>query len=215
MSYPAPKGKQMGVFTGPGHDTAAEEDRGVIRSREAGRGPAHHTTIGHRPSAAGSPGPAPAGRRPRQREAGVDRRFAAVMLAEAATFGVASYLHLDGRIPLGFTTITGEHFSRASIPEAIIGAVLAVGAAMVVVAPSRARTVALSTTGFAALGVLAGLGFVLTSSRPHIAADVAYHLTMLLVLLAGLVALVRTRRAGQRRAGTAPGGKPHQEGTHR
>jgi hypothetical protein len=84
-----------------------------------------------------------------------------------------------------------------------------------VVAPSRARTVALSTTGFAALGVLAGLGFVLTSSRPHIAADVAYHLTMLLVLLAGLVALGRTRRAGQRRAGTAPGGKPHQEATHR
>ena len=137
------------------------------------------------------------------------------MLAEAATFGVASYLHLDGRIPLGFTTITGEHFSRASIPEAIIGAVLAVGAAMVVVAPSRARTVALGTTGFAALGVLAGLGFVITSSRPHIANDVAYHLTMLLVLLAGLVALVRTRRAGQRRAGTAPGGQPHQEATHR
>jgi hypothetical protein len=126
------------------------------------------------------------------------------MLAEAATFGVASYLHLDGRIPLGFTTITGEHFSRASIPEAIIGAVLAVGAAMVVVAPSRARTVALGATGFAALGVLAGLGFVLTSSRPHIALDVAYHLTMLLVLLAGLVALVRIRRAGQRRARTAP-----------
>ena len=131
-----------------------------------------------------------------------DRRFAVVMLAEAATFGVASYLHLDGRIPLGFTTITGEHFSRASVPEAVIGAVLAAGAVVVAVAPGRARTAALGATGFAALGVLAGLGFVLTSSRPHIAADLAYHLTMLLVLLAGLVVLVRTGHG--RRSGTAP-----------
>ena len=198
----------MGVFTRPGRGTAAEADRGVIRSEEAGRGPAHHTTIGHRPSAAGSPGPAPAGRRPRQREAGVDRRFAAVMLAEAATFGVASYLHLDGRIPLGFTTITGEHFGRASVPEAVIGAVLAAGAVVVAMAPGRARTAALGATGFAVLGVLAGLGFVATSSRPHIAVDLSYHLTILLVLLAGLVVLVRTGRVGQPGAGTAPGGPP-------
>jgi len=150
----------MGVFTRTGRGTAAEADRGVIRSGEAGRGPAEHTTIGRRPSAAGSPGPALPARRPRQRQAGTDRRFAVVMLAAAATFGIASYLHLDGRIPLGFTTITGEHFGRASVPE-------------------------------------------------------AYHLTMLLVLLAGLVVLVRTDRVGQRRAGTAPGGEPDREGTHR
>ena len=136
MSYPA----QMGGFTRPGRGSAAEAGRGVVRSGDAGRGPAQHTTIGHRPSAAGPPGPAPAARRPRQRQAGVDRRFAVVMLLEAATFGVASYLHLDGRIPLGFTTITGEHFSRASVPEAIIGAVLAAGAVVVGVAPGRART---------------------------------------------------------------------------
>jgi hypothetical protein len=138
-----------------------------------------------------------------------------IPLAAAATFGVASYLHLDGQILLGFTTITGEHFSRASIPEALIGAVLAAGAAVVAVAPGRARTAALGATGFAAVGVLAGIGFVLTSSRPHIAVDLAYHLTMLLVLLAGLVALMRTGRAGQRRAGTAPGGEPDREGTHK
>jgi hypothetical protein len=136
----------------------------------------------------------------------VDRRFAVVMLAEAATFGAASYLHLDGRIPLGFTTITGEHFGRASVPEAVIGVVLAVGAMVVAVAPGGARTAALGATGFAVLGVLVGLGFVLTSSRPHIAVDLAYHLTMLLVLLAGLVALVRTDWVRQRRAGSAPSG---------
>jgi hypothetical protein len=205
----------MGVFTPPGRGTAADADRSVIRSEEAGRGPAQHTTIGHRPSAAGPPGPAPTARRPRQRQAGVDRRFAVVMLAEAATFGVASYLHLDGRISLGFTTITGEHFSRASVPEAIIGAVLAAGAVVVGVAPGRARTAAVGATGFAVLGVLAGLGFVLTSSRPHIAGDLAYHLTILLVLLAGLIVLVRTDRVGQPRAGTAPGGEPDRQRTGR
>ena len=122
------------------------------------------------------------------------------MLAEAATFGIASYLHLGGRIPLGFTAINGEHFGRASVPEAIIGAVLTVAAVVVAVAPGRARTAAVGATSFAALGVLAGLGFVLASSRPHIAADLAYHLTMLLVLLAGLAVLVRTGRG--RRSGT-------------
>jgi hypothetical protein len=86
------------------------------------------------------------------------------MLAAAATIGIASYLHLDGRIPLGFTTISGEHFSRVSVPEAIIGAVLAAGAVVVTVAPRRARAVALGAVGFAVLGVLAGLGFALTSS---------------------------------------------------
>jgi len=205
----------MGVFTRPGRGSAAEADRGVIRSGEAGRGPAQHTTIGHRPSAAGSPGPASAARRPRQRQAWVDRRFAVVMLVEAATFGVASYLHLNGRIPLGFSTITGEHFGRASVPEAIIGAVLAAGAVVVAVAPGRARTAALGATCFAVLGVLAGLGFVLTSSRPHIAVDLSYHLTILLVLLTGLFVLVRTDRVGQPRAGTAPGGEPDRQGTGR
>ncbi len=122
----------------------------------------------------------------------MDRRYAVVMLAAAATIGIASDLHLDGRIPLGFTTITGEHFSRVSVPEAIIGAVLAAGAVIVTVAPRRARAVALGAVGFAVLGVLAGLGFALTSS-PHIAADLAYHLSVLVVLLAALLALTRRR----------------------
>ncbi len=50
----------------------------------------------------------------------------------------------------------------------------------------------------AVLGVLAGLGFALTSS-PHIAADLAYHLSVLVVLLAELLALARPALGGQRR----------------
>jgi hypothetical protein len=187
----------MGIFIRTSRGTmAAGADRDLIRPGEAGSSPAQHTMTGQ-PSAAGSPGLAPAARRPQQ-QAGVDRRYAAVMLAAAATFGIASYLHLDGRIPLGFTTITGEHFGRASVPEAIIGAVLAAGAAAVTMAPRRARAAAQGTVGFAVLGVLAGLGFVLTSARPHIAADLAYHLSVLVVLLAALLALARPGFSGAR-----------------
>lgn len=187
----------MSIFTRSGRGTmAAEADRGLIRPGEAGRSPARHTVVGHQPAAAGPPGPAPAARGPQQ-QAGVDRRYAVVMLAAAATIGIASYLHLDGRIPLGFTTITGEHFSRVSIPEAIIAAVLAAVAVIVTVAPRRARAVALGAVGFAVLGVLAGLGFALTSS-PHIAADLAYHLSVLVVLLAALLALARPGSSGAR-----------------
>lgn len=193
---------RMRVFTRTGSDSMGTQQRaGPIRSREARSTRPQRSAVGHQRSAAGRRYPAAAGCGP-QRRGGADHRFAAVMLAEAATFGVASYLHLNGRIPLGFTTITGEHFGRASIPEAIIGAVLTAGAIVVAVAPGRARTAALGATGFAVLGVLAGLGFVLTSSRPHIAADLAYHLTMLLVLLAGLVVLLRTGRG--RPSGAVP-----------
>jgi len=91
--------------------------------------------------------------------------------------------------------------------------VLAAGAAVVVATASRrARAVAMGAVGFAVLGVLAGLGFVLTSSRPHIAADLAYHLSVLVVLLAGLWALARAGRTG-----TAPTGSAHPKagGAHR
>src|SRR5215831_13193338 len=130
----------------------------------------------------------------------VDRRFAIGLLAAAATFGIASYLHLDGKIPLGFTTITGENFSRASAPEAVIGAVLAAAAVVVAISPRWARAAALGSVGFADLGVLVGLGFVLTSGRPRIAVDLAFHLTMLVVLTAGLVVIARS--AGRSRPGS-------------
>jgi hypothetical protein len=141
----------MSIFIRTGRGTAeAETDRGLIRSGAAGRSPAQNTVTGHQPPAAGSPAAAPAARRAQPLPARMDRRYAVVLLAAAATFGIASYLHLDGNIPLGFTTITGEHFSRASIPEAIIGAVLAAGAAIVTAAPGRARTAALGAARIAA-----------------------------------------------------------------
>jgi hypothetical protein len=141
------------------------------------------------------------------------RGFGIVMLAEAATLGIASYLHRDGHIALGFTVITGEHFTAASTPEAIIGGVLAAGAAFVLAAPRRARKIAVGTTGFALLGVIVGIAAVLGSSRPDITADLTYHAILLAALLATFVLLLLLRGP---RAPAGPGGTsmPAERGGH-
>ena len=120
---------------------------------------------------------------------GVPRPFGLFMLAEAATLGIASYLHRNGRISLGFTVIHGEHFPRASLPEAIIGAVLVLGSAIVLAAPARARRAAIFATSFAIFGVLAGTAFVLISGRPSITIDLTYHGVLLAALVSTLVTL--------------------------
>jgi hypothetical protein len=62
--------------------------------------------------------------------------------------------------------IQGEYFGAAATPEAIIGAVLAAGAAYVLAAPGRARMVALSMTAFAFVGAIVGLAEVLRGAGP-------------------------------------------------
>jgi hypothetical protein len=139
------------------------------------------------------------------RRAGASRWPGALMLASALTFGVASYLHLDGRIALGFTTVTGENFTGAAVPEAVIGAVLAVGAAFLLASRGAARGIALGATIFAIAGTVYGMTVILggTVSRP---ADLVYHSAILAVLLATLAALLlvgRAREGGV--SGRAPG----------
>jgi hypothetical protein len=139
------------------------------------------------------------------RRGGVPRLFGLALLAEAATLGIASYLHRGGHIPLGFTVVRGEQFTAASVPEAVIGAILAAGAAIVLTAPVRARGAALFATAFGVFGVLAGVAFVVTSGRPSIAIDLAYHAIVLAALTATLVLLAL------RRPGAASGRAPERQ----
>lgn len=141
----------------------------------------------------GTPGSSPGG-------TPIPRVFGGVLLAAAATLGFASYLHRDGRIPLGFTAVHGEQFPSASIPEAVIGAVLATGALIVLTAPARARRAALSATGFGIFGVMVGTVFLLTSGRPSVTVDLTYHAILLVALLTTLVSLAlgRSRPAAAR-----------------
>jgi heme A synthase len=139
------------------------------------------------------------------RRGGAPRLFGLALLAEAATLGIASYLHRDGHIPLGFTVVRGEQFTAASVPEAVIGAILAAGAAIVLTAPDRARRAALFATAFGVFGVLAGVAFVVTSGRPSIAIDLAYHAILLAALTTTLVLLAL------RRPGAASGQAPERQ----
>jgi hypothetical protein len=117
----------------------------------------------------------------------------------AVTLGVASYLHRDGHISLGFTQIHGESFYGASIPEAVIGLVLAVGAAVFLAAPpaarasaarGQARRIALVATTFAILGVAYGMSVTIADGRIP---DIIYHSCLMLLVLITEALLLRGR----------------------
>lgn len=133
--------------------------------------------------------------------AGRDRfgaRMGALMAFEAATLAVASYLHLAGHVH-GFSKPFQP--DDAGIAEALICVVLLCGAAALVRAPDRGRGIAVGATCFAILGFLVGLNFTL---RGGDAADLAYHATMLPVLVVGLVVLLRH---GTRDRARSPSGR--------
>jgi peptidoglycan/LPS O-acetylase OafA/YrhL len=112
------------------------------------------------------------------------RRIAWLLLFVAGTLGVASALHLSGNVH-GSAPFDADH---AGIAEAVIGLVLAGCASIMLRAPARARTAGLAGTVFAIVGFGVGLSF--TTQGGH-APDIAYHVVVLPMLLAVLVALVR------------------------
>ena len=119
----------------------------------------------------------------------IPRLVGSVMLAEAATFAIASILHFG----------VLETFIGAAIPEAIIAVVLATGAIGVMRRWAGSWVMALATTLFALAGVIIGLSVILMSrvSRP---ADLAYHAGILVALLitVGVLLSPAARRALRR-----------------
>jgi hypothetical protein len=113
------------------------------------------------------------------------RRLATVMAAIAVTLGCASALHLTGGVHGRSSPFDATH---AGVAEGVIGIVLAGGAAGVVRFPMAARPIALSAIGFATVGFVVGLNF--TTRGGHLP-DIIYHVALLPLLLASLVALLR------------------------
>ena len=116
----------------------------------------------------------------------------ALMALAAAALAIASIVHFGVGIPVGFTTIS-DSFPGAAPPEAVIAAVVAIGATAVLTRRTRSRGIALGTTSFALLGTVFGLTITLNSTRTG---DVAYHLSILTTLLVilGLLLVPRTPR---------------------
>lgn len=102
-----------------------------------------------------------------------------LMALAAAAFAVVSVVHFGVDIPLGFSTVS-DSFPGAAPPEAVIAAVVAVGAMSVLTGRSNSRGVGLATTSFALLGTVYGLTVTLNSAR---SGDVISHFGILAMLV--------------------------------
>lgn len=107
------------------------------------------------------------------------------MIVEAATFLVASLLHL-----------TVEWAPQAAGPEALIGVVQAVGAVLVL--RTGRRAIGLWTTGFATFGTLVGITAISFGPGPKSPPDLTYHGAILTALIVTLVLLARHRSLAAR-----------------
>ena len=104
---------------------------------------------------------------------------------EASTLAIMSALHLTGILAGGTRPFRP---TDAGIAEAVIGAVLIGGAVALARDPLRGGVIALAALGFAILGVIAGLSFTIQGGD---AIDIAYHTTILPLLLITLAAMSR------------------------
>jgi hypothetical protein len=113
------------------------------------------------------------------------------LLFEAVTFAVASLIH-------GGLLIRGYAHHEAHLAEAVIAAVLLVAILVATLRPSSTRAAGLVGQGFALLGTLVGIFTIAVGVGPRTVPDVAYHVAIVLVLIAGIVV---TKRAGEAPAG--------------
>ena len=115
----------------------------------------------------------------------VDPAIVGLIGVEASTLAIMSVLHLTGILTGGTRPYRP---TAAGIAEAVIGAVLTVGAAALTRSSRHGRDTAVAALGFAILGVIAGLSFTI---RGGDAIDIAYHATLLPLLLITLAAMSR------------------------
>jgi hypothetical protein len=125
------------------------------------------------------------------------------MAFEAVSLAVASALHLSGQVHGRGQPFDADH---AGIAEAIICIVLASGAFFMLRAAEHARAIGLVTIGFAIVGF--GVGLSMTTRGGDLP-DIAYHLTILPLLGASMVVLIRGRAAPRRASAQVPSQEPH------
>lgn len=108
------------------------------------------------------------------------------MLIEAVSFVAASLIHSG-------VFITGYEHPQARVAEGVIAAVLIAGLTVSFVYPAWTRWVGLAAQGFALLGTLVGLFTIAIGVGPRTVPDIAYHTTILVILVWGLIVTARAR----------------------
>lgn len=110
------------------------------------------------------------------------RKFLAV---ETALFLLASFVHR------GYFLGGYEH-GKAAIAETVIGVVLLAGLLATLAWPARARGIGIGVQAFALLGTFVGLFTIAVGVGPQSQADLVFHVLLVLLLGAGLLAAART-----------------------
>lgn len=123
------------------------------------------------------------------------RQARTFLLVEGASFVAAALVHFG-------VLLDGYQHRKAGTAETVIGAVLLAALALTWARPARTRRIALAAQGFALLGTLVGLFTIAIGVGPRTAPDLAYHATIIAVLIAGLAVVGRT--PGSRPLGGAP-----------
>jgi peptidoglycan/LPS O-acetylase OafA/YrhL len=123
-------------------------------------------------------------------ERSVLKKVAASMLIVAASLAVMSSLHLAGVLGTRADSYNG---TAAGIAEAIIGIALVAGAIAARRDPAPGRRAAIAATVFGVAGFLLGISI---TARSGYVPDVAYHASVLPILIGNLVALVVAGRRG-------------------
>ena len=113
---------------------------------------------------------------------------ALLMAVASLTFIMASLVHFGDRIPLGVVSLD-DPFRNAAIPEGIIAAVMVVGLVGLL---AGTWWLALAATLFATAGTVLGLSIVLSSAAGR-TGDIAYHVSVLTVLVVTVGLLVTPR----------------------
>jgi len=120
-----------------------------------------------------------------------DRILRLFLLGEAAAFVVASLVHFG-------VLIQGYEHQAAATAEGVIGLVLATALAATWISPARTRGIGLASQGFALLGTIVGILTVVAGFGPRTIPDIAYHATITVVLVFGLVVAMRAPKATAR-----------------
>jgi hypothetical protein len=109
------------------------------------------------------------------------RRLRLLLLFEAATFVVAASIHFGA-------LLDGYEHTKAGTAESVIAVVLLAGFAL---SFRRAQQAVIGAQSFAILGVCVGLFTIAVGVGPRTVLDVAYHVAILALLVAGLAIALR------------------------
>ena len=108
----------------------------------------------------------------------------------AATFFLGALLHTGTRVPIGFAVLAEPRIVPAIVVETLCGSALAVGAYALLTSKSWMWAAATASHAVALAGVLLGTVAVAAPGRgPNTVLNDTYHRVMIVVLVAGIVAL--------------------------